>query len=62
MANKRMLDGVLTTLNALALLEHRNAKPKQTRRASVTRRQVYDAKRGQIITLTTETVTYTENR
>lgn len=54
-------DGALTMLNAIALLEKTENKPRRpTIRRTITRRQVYDAKRGKIITLTTETISGTK--
>lgn len=55
--NSGFFDGALTMLNAIALLDRQSRPRRPTIRRTITRRQVYDAKRGKIITLTTETIT-----
>lgn len=55
-SNASFFDGALTVMNALALLDRQNKPRRPSIRRTVTRRQVYDAKRGKIITLTTETI------
>ena len=61
MGEKNALDGMLTMVNLMSLVDRKLARPKKTKKISVTQRQVYDVKRGQVVTLTTENVTYTEN-
>ena len=55
-SNASFFDGALTVMNALALLDRQNKPRRPSIRRTVTRKQVYDAKRGKIITLTTETL------
>ncbi len=52
-----ILDGICAFL-ALASMTTKKRRPQ--RRVTITQRQTYDAKRGQVITLTTKTATYTE--
>lgn len=49
-------EGALTVMNALALFDRQNKPRRPSVRRTITHRQVYDAKRGKIITLTTETI------
>lgn len=58
--NSGFLDGALTMINALSLLDRQNKPRRPSIRRTITRRQVYDAKRGKIITLTTETISGTK--
>lgn len=58
--NSGFLDGALTMINALSLFERQNRRRRPSIRRTVTHRQVYDAKRGRIITLMTETITDTK--
>ena len=58
--NSGFFDGALTMLNAIALLDQQSKPRRPTLRRTITRRQVYDAKRGKIITLTTETISGTK--
>ena len=58
--NSGFFDGALTMLNAIALLDQQSKPRRPSIRRTITRRQVYDAKRGKIITLTTETITGTK--
>ena len=55
-------DGAISMLNAIALMDRQCSQP--PRRPSVKRtisyRQVYDAKKGKVITLKTETITGTK--
>lgn len=55
-SNTSFFDGALTVMNALALLDRQSRPRRPSVRRTITRRQVYDAKRGKIITLTTETI------
>lgn len=58
--NTGFLDGALTVINALSLLDRQSKPRRPSIRRTITRRQVYDAKRGKIITLTTETISGTK--
>lgn len=58
--NSGFLDGALTMINALSLFERHNKRRRPTIKRTVSHRQVYDAKRGKIITLTTDTITGTK--
>lgn len=59
--NESILGGVLTTLNALALIDsHTNRRRKPTRKTTYTIREVYDAKTGRIITLRSANTVITE--
>lgn len=56
-----MLSGMITTLNALALLDaHSNRKPKTVRKTTYSVREVYDAKRGVVVPLRTANIIITE--
>ena len=57
-----MFSGMITTLNALALLDRNSnrQRPKTTRRTTYTVKEVYDAKRGVVVTLRTANTTITE--
>ena len=57
-----MFSGMITTLNALALLDRNSnrQRPKTTRRTTCTVKEVYDAKRGVVVTLRTANTTITE--
>lgn len=50
-------EGALTVMNALALLDQQTKPRRPSIKRTITHKQIYDAKRGKIITLTTETIT-----
>ena len=59
--NSGFFDGALTVLNAIALMDRQCNQPRRPSiKRTVSYRQVYDTKRGKIITLKTETVTGTK--